>query len=96
MDNKKIDPISLMNHEIEKQKEYAMKVIMEELNDENILSKDAIMECLDTMSELRGYMYCCADLGYYESREKVDEFIDQLETDLGRYLMMSATNNYEC
>ena len=86
MDNKLDDFVPKMYCEIEDQRAKIISTVLEDIEADNSFSLECLNECTAIVNNLHGYLNCCADLGYYESREIVNDLIKQFVEEIVNYI----------
>lgn len=92
MEIKSIEPKEIMNQEIERTKTEIFNMIMEDITPDRTLSEKLVDDVAYKCNELEGYLKCCADFGYFESRDKVGEFMSHFIDEIMQFVTINATN----
>lgn len=92
MEIKSIEPKEIMNQEIERTRTKVVDMIMENITPDGSLSAGLVNAVLSKLYKLEGYLKCCADFGYFESRDKVNEFINHFITEIINFVTINTSN----
>ena len=92
MEIKSIEPKEIMNQEIERTRTKVVDMIMENITPDGSLSAGLVDSVLSKLYKLEGYLKCCADFGYFESRDKVNEFIYHFIAEIINFVTINTSN----
>ena len=92
MEIKPIDPKEIMNQEIERTRTKVVDMIMENITPDGSLSAGLVDAVLSKLYKLEGYLKCCADFGYFESREKINDFMYHFIEEILEFATINTSN----
>ena len=93
MEIKPIDPKEIMNREIERTKTEVIDMIMKDISpDGGTLSAQLVDVVSSKLDKLQGYLACCADFGYFESREKIHDFVYHFIDEILEFATINTSN----